>query len=169
MAFNLNYVKCQTLKNTIMNFENFTIKSQEVIDEAVKIADSKNQQIVEPEHLLKGVLKVGENITQFLMNKMGVNVRMVDAALDKTIDSFPKVRGKVDHYMSNTTKEVLDQALSLSQADGDQFVSMEYILLSLLLTSSKVSTLLKDAGMTEEALRQSIQEMRKGSNNIAVA
>ncbi|MBR5972543.1 MAG: ATP-dependent chaperone ClpB [Paludibacteraceae bacterium] len=146
-----------------MNFENFTIKSQEVIDEAVKIADSKNQQIVEPEHLLKGVLKVGENITQFLMNKMGVNVRMVDAALDKTIDSFPKVRGKVDHYMSNTTKEVLDQALSLSQADGDQFVSMEYILLSLLLTSSKVSTLLKDAGMTEEALRQSIQEMRKGS------
>jgi len=163
MAFNLNYVKCQTLKNTIMNFENFTIKSQEVIDEAVKIADSKNQQIVEPEHLLKGVLKVGENITQFLMNKMGVNVRMVDAALDKTIDSFPKVRGKVDHYMSNTTKEVLDQALSLSQADGDQFVSMEYILLSLLLTSSKVSTLLKDAGMTEEALRQSIQEMRKGS------
>ena len=163
MAFNLNYVKCQTLKNTIMNFENFTIKSQEVIDEAVKIADSKNQQIVEPEHLLKGVLKVGENITQFLMNKMGVNVRMVDAALDKTIDSFPKVRGKVDHYMSSTTKEVLDQALSLSQADGDQFVSMEYILLSLLLTSSKVSTLLKDAGMTEEALRQSIQEMRKGS------
>lgn len=163
MAFNLNYVKCQTLKNTIMNFENFTIKSQEVIDEAVKIADSKNQQIVEPEHLLKGVLKVGENVTQFLMNKMGVNVRMVDAALDKTIDSFPKVRGKVDHYMSNTTKEVLDQALSLSQADGDQFVSMEYILLSLLLTSSKVSTLLKDAGMTEEALRQSIQEMRKGS------
>ncbi|MBO4529848.1 MAG: ATP-dependent chaperone ClpB [Paludibacteraceae bacterium] len=146
-----------------MNFENFTIKSQEVIDEAVKIADSKNQQIVEPEHLLKGVLKVGENITQFLMNKMGVNVRMVDAALDKTIDSFPKVRGKVDHYMSSTTKEVLDQALSLSQADGDQFVSMEYILLSLLLTSSKVSTLLKDAGMTEEALRQSIQEMRKGS------
>ncbi|MBO7635639.1 MAG: ATP-dependent chaperone ClpB [Paludibacteraceae bacterium] len=146
-----------------MNFENFTIKSQEVIDEAVKIADSKNQQIVEPEHLLKGVLKVGENITQFLMNKMGVKVRMVDAALDKTIDSFPKVRGKVDHYMSNTTKEVLDQALSLSQADGDQFVSMEYILLSLLLTSSKVSTLLKDAGMTEEALRQSIQEMRKGS------
>ena len=146
-----------------MNFENFTIKSQEVIDEAVKIADSKNQQIVEPEHLLKGVLKVGENVTQFLMNKMGVNVRMVDAALDKTIDSFPKVRGKVDHYMSNTTKEVLDQALSLSQADGDQFVSMEYILLSLLLTSSKVSTLLKDAGMTEEALRQSIQEMRKGS------
>lgn len=163
MAFNLNYAKCQTLKNTIMNFENFTIKSQEVIDEAVKIADSKNQQIVEPEHLLKGVLKVGENVTQFLMNKMGVNVRMVDAALDKTIDSFPKVRGKVDHYMSNTTKEVLDQALSLSQADGDQFVSMEYILLSLLLTSSKVSTLLKDAGMTEEALRQSIQEMRKGS------
>ncbi len=163
MAFNLNYAKCQTLKNTIMNFENFTIKSQEVIDEAVKIADSKNQQIVEPEHLLKGVLKVGENVTQFLMNKMGVNVRMVDAALDKTIDSFPKVRGKVDHYMSNTTKEVLDQALSLSQADGDQFVSMEYILLSLLMTSSKVSTLLKDAGMTEEALRQSIQEMRKGS------
>ncbi len=163
MAFKLNYAKCQTLKNTIMNFENFTIKSQEVIDEAVKIADSKSQQIVEPEHLLKGVLKVGENVTQFLMNKMGVNVRMVEAALDKTIDSFPKVRGKVDHYMSSTTKEVLDQALSLSQADGDQFVSMEYILLSLLLTSSKVTTLLKDAGMTEEALRQSIQEMRKGS------
>ena len=96
-----------------MNFENFTIKSQEVIDEAVKFADKKNQQIVEPEHLLKGVLKVGENVTQFLMNKMSVNVPMVDAALDKAIEGFPKVRGKVDHYMSNTTKEVFDQAQQL--------------------------------------------------------
>lgn len=146
-----------------MNFENFTIKSQEVIDEAVKFADKKNQQIVEPEHLLKGVLKVGENVTQFLMNKMSVNVPMVDAALDKAIEGFPKVRGKVDHYMSNTTKEVFDQAQQLSQNDGDQFVSLEYILLALLLTPSNVSTLLKDAGMTESALRQSIAEMRKGS------
>ena len=146
-----------------MNFKNFTIKSQEVIEEAVKLAQSKNQQIIEPVHLLKGVLKLGENVTQFLFNKVGVNVAMLTSASDKMVESLPRVSGGSDPYLSNTANSVLQKADGLSKADGDQFVSMEYILLALLVEQSNVSTLLKDAGMTESSLRQAIAELRKGS------
>ena len=146
-----------------MNFKNFTIKSQEVIEEAVKLAQSKNQQIIEPVHLLKGVLKLGENVTQFLFNKVGVNVAMLTSASDKMVESLPRVSGGSDPYLSNTANSVLQKADGLSKADGDQFVSMEYILLALLVEQSNVSTLLKDAGMTEASLRQAIAELRKGS------
>ena len=146
-----------------MNFKNFTIKSQEVIEEAVKLAQSKNQQIIEPVHLLKGVLKLGENVTQFLFNKVGVNVAMLTSASDKMVESLPRVSGGSDPYLSNTANNVLQKADGLSKADGDQFVSMEYILLALLVEQSNVSTLLKDAGMTESSLRQAIAELRKGS------
>ena len=146
-----------------MNFKNFTIKSQEVIEEAVKLAQSKNQQIIEPVHLLKGVLKLGVNVTQFLFNKVGVNVAMLTSASDKMVESLPRVSGGSDPYLSNTANSVLQKADGLSKADGDQFVSMEYILLALLVEQSNVSTLLKDAGMTEASLRQAIAELRKGS------
>lgn len=146
-----------------MNFNNFTIKSQEVIQDSIDFAKSKNQQMIEPAHLLKSVLKLGENVTQFLFNKVGVDAKIVAAAVDRMVDSMPHVSGTSDVYLSNDSNAVLQKANDLSKTDGDQFVSMEYILLALLLQPSSVATLLKDGGMTEKSLRQAIAELRKGS------
>ncbi len=146
-----------------MNFNNYTIKSQEVIQESVNLAQSKNQQAIEPVHLLRSVLKLGENVTQFLFNKTGVNVSMLNTASEKMLESLPRVSGGGEPYLSNEANAVLLKAENISKEDGDQFVSLEYILLALLVEKSSVSTLLKDAGMTEKALRQAIQELRKGN------
>ena len=146
-----------------MNFDKYTIKSQEVIQESVNLAQSKNQQAIEPVHLLRSVLKLGENVTQFLFNKTGVNVSMLNTASEKMLESLPRVSGGGEPYLSNEANAVLLKAENISKEDGDQFVSLEYILLALLVEKSSVSTLLKDAGMTEKALRQAIQELRKGN------
>ncbi len=146
-----------------MNFNNYTIKSQEVIQESVNLAQSKNQQAIEPVHLLRSVLKLGENVTQFLFNKTGVNVSMLNTASEKMLEALPRVSGGGEPYLSNEANAVLLKAENISKEDGDQFVSLEYILLALLVEKSSVSTLLKDAGMTEKALRQAIQELRKGN------
>lgn len=146
-----------------MNFDKYTIKSQEVIQESVNLAQSKNQQAIEPVHLLRSVLKLGENVTQFLFNKTGVNVTMLNTASEKMLESLPRVSGGGEPYLSNEANAVLLKAENVSKEDGDQFVSLEYILLALLVEKSSVSTLLKDAGLTEKALRQAIQELRKGN------
>lgn len=146
-----------------MNFDKYTIKSQEVIQESVNLAQSKNQQAIEPVHLLRSVLKLGENVTQFLFNKTGVNVTMLNTASEKMLESLPRVSGGGEPYLSNEANAVLLKAENVSKEDGDQFVSLEYILLALLVEKSSVSTLLKDAGLTEKALRQAIHELRKGN------
>lgn len=145
-----------------MNLNNFTIKSQEVVQEAVNLAQSKSQQAIEPVHLLRSVLKLGENVTQFLFNKTGVNVAMLNTASEKMLESLPKVSGG-EPYLSNEANAVLLKAEAMSKTDDDQFVSIEYILLALLVENNSVSTLLKDAGLTEKELRQAIQELRKGA------
>jgi len=146
-----------------MNLNNLTIKGQEVFEEAVNLVEKKNQQAIGAVHLLKGVLKVGEKITNFIFNKMGVNILKLNNDADKIVDSYPKVSG-AEPYLSREANTVLQKAEELSKRAGDQFVPVEFILLALLVEKSAVSALLKDAGLTEKGVQQAIADLRKGSN-----
>ena len=144
-----------------MNFNNFTIKSQEAVQQAVNMVQSLGQQAIEPEHLLAGVLKVGENVTSFLFQKLGVNDRQITTVLDKQIASLPKVSGG-EPYLSREANEVLQKAVELSKELGDEYVSLEAIILAILQVKCTASTILKDAGVTEKELRAAINELRQG-------
>ena len=144
-----------------MNFNNFTIKSQEAVQEAVNLTQTRGQQAIEPVHLLAGVLKVGENVTNFIFQKLGMNAQQVTLVIDKQIDSLPKVSGG-EPYLSRESNEVLQRATQYSKEMGDEYVSLEAIILALLNVKSTVSTILKDAGMTDKDLRAAITELRKG-------
>ena len=146
-----------------MNFNNFTIKSQEAVQEAVNLVQSRGQQAIEPEHLLAGVLKVGENVTNFIFQKLGVNGQQIQTVLDKQIASLPKVSGG-EPYLSRETNEVLQKAIDYSKQLGDEYVSLEALLLALLNVKSTVATMLKDAGLTDKELRSAINELRQGQN-----
>ena len=144
-----------------MNFNNFTIKAQEAVQEAVNLVQAKGQQAIEPVHLLAGVMKVGENITRFIFQKLGVNEQQVSLVLDRQIDSLPKVSG-AEPYLSRESNEVFQKAMDYSKQMGDEFVSIEPVLLAILNVKSTASSILKDAGMTENELRKAIEELRKG-------
>ena len=144
-----------------MNFNNFTIKSQEAVQEAVNLTQTRGQQAIEPVHLLAGVLKVGENVTNFIFQKLGMNAQQVTLVIDKQIESLPKVSGG-EPYLSRESNEVLQRATQYSKEMGDEYVSLEAIILALLNVKSTVSTILKDAGMTDKDLRAAITELRKG-------
>lgn len=144
-----------------MNFNNFTIKSQEAVQEAVNLAQSRGQQAIDPVHVLHAVMKVGENVTNFIFQKLGMNGQQVALVADKQMESLPKVSGG-EPYLSRETNEVFQKATQYSKEMGDEFVSLEHLLLSLLVVKSTVSTILKDAGMTEKELRAAINELRKG-------
>ena len=146
-----------------MNFNNFTIKSQEAVQEAVNLVQSRGQQAIEPEHLMTGVLKVGENVTNFIFQKLGINDQQIATVLDRQIASLPKVSGG-EPYLSREANEVLQKAVDYSKELGDEYVSLEAILLALLNVKSTVSTILKDAGMTDKELRAAINELRQGQN-----
>ena len=141
---------------------NYTIKSQEAVQTAVQLAQEKGQQAIETGHLLRGVIEKGENITNFIFNKLGVNSRNVLAALDRIVDGYPKVSGG-SPYLSDEANKVLEKATKLAGEMGDQYVSLEHILLGLLSVKDPVSGMLKDAGMTEKETRAAIDELRKGS------
>ena len=144
-----------------MNFNNFTIKSQEAVQQAVNLVQSMGQQAIEPEHLLAGVLKVGENVTNFIFQKLGMNSQQVAMVLDKQIASLPKVSGG-EPYLSRDANEVLQKAVSFSKELGDEYVSLEAIILALLNVKCTVATILKNAGMTDKELRAAISELRQG-------
>ena len=144
-----------------MNFNNFTIKSQEAVQQAVNITQARGQQAIEPVHLLAGVLKVGENVTNFIFQKLGMNAQQIALVIDKQIDSLPKVSGG-EPYLSRESNEILQRAVQYSKEMGDEFVSLEAIILALLNVKSTVATILKDAGMTDKELRSAIAELRKG-------
>ena len=129
-----------------MNFNNFTIKSQEAVQEAVNLVQSRGQQAIEPEHLMAGVLKVGENVTNFIFQKLGINGQQIETVLDRQIASLPKVSGG-EPYLSRDANEVLQKAIEYSKGLGDEYVSLEALLLALLNVKSTVSTMLKDAGL----------------------
>ncbi len=144
-----------------MNLNNFTIKSQEAIQKAVQLTAEKNQQAIEPAHILKGIMTEGESVVNFLFQKLGVNITNIQTILDKQLESYPKVSGG-EPYLSRESNAVLQKAIDLSGQMGDQFVSLEHIILALLTEKSTVSSILKDAGVTEKELRAAIAELRKG-------
>ena len=133
------------------------------MQQAVNLVQSRGQQAIEPEHLLAGVLKVGENVTNFIFQKLGINGQQIETVLDKQIASLPKVSGG-EPYLSRDANEVLQKAVELSKSLGDEYVSLEAIILALLNVKSTVSTILKDAGVTDKELRAAISELRQGQN-----
>jgi len=144
-----------------MNYNNFTIKAQEALQKAISLAQSANQQIIEPAHLLKAVMLVGENITTFIFSKLGVNTRTLEMALDREIESYPKVSGG-DPMLSRETNAVMQKAAHFASKMEDQYVSLEHLLLAILSEKSTASQMLKDAGVTEQHLQMAIDELRKG-------
>jgi len=144
-----------------MTFDKFTIRAQEAIQEAVNLVQARGQQAIEPEHLLAGILKVGENVTNFLFQKLGVNSRQIEQILESQIASLPKVQGG-EPYLSRESNEVLTRAQDYASKGGDEFVSLEPMLLALLTVKSTVSRILKDAGITEQELASAVNELRKG-------
>ena len=145
-----------------MNFNNFTIKAQEAVQEAVNLVQSKGQQAVEPLHLLSGVLRQGENVIKFIFQKLGINTASVTQQVNAEIDKLPHVQGG-EPYLSRESNEVLQKAIDYSKQMGDEFVSIEPVLLAILNVSSPAATILKQAGMNEKELRAAITELRKGS------
>ena len=145
-----------------MNLNNFTIKSQEAVQQAVQLATQNGQQAIEAVHLLKGVIMTGESVTNFIFQKLGVNIQNLNRVLDAQISSLPKVSGG-EPYLSSEANAVLQKAIGYSSKMGDQYVSLEPIILALFTEKSTASQILKDAGMTENELRQAIEELRKGN------
>jgi ATP-dependent Clp protease ATP-binding subunit ClpB len=145
-----------------MNFNNFTIKSQEALQHAFQVAQGNNQQAIETGHILKGLIHEAESVILFLFKKLGVNTNILLLALDKVIESYPRVTGG-EQYLSNASNRAMQKALALAQEMGDQFVSVEHLLLSLLDAGDSVSQMLKDSGVQKDTLKKAIEELRKGS------
>ena len=144
-----------------MTFDNFTIRAQEALQHAVQRASELRQQSITPAHLLHGIMDVGENVTQFLFGKTGVNVQVLTSTLERHLQSLPRVEGG-EPYLDSDSNKVLNAAQEIARKDGDQFTGLEPLLLALLNTPSVVAQMLKDAGMTTTALTAAIKELRGG-------
>ncbi len=144
-----------------MNFNNFTIKAQEAVQKAIELAQANNQQMIETAHVLKGVMSVGENVTNFLFQKLGVNIRSLETALDKELETYPRVSGG-DPMLSRETNAVFQKAADFATKMGDQYVSIEHLLLALVNERSKTSDAMKAHGIAQNQLEKAIQELRKG-------
>ncbi|RYJ42747.1 ATP-dependent chaperone ClpB [Flavobacterium beibuense] len=144
-----------------MNFNNFTIKSQEAIQRAQQIAQSYGHQQIENEHIVKAILEVDENVTPFLLKKLNVNVQLFQQILDSTLQSFPKVSGG-EMSLSRDASTALTEASNIARKMNDEFVSIEHLLLAIFNSKSKVAQILKDQGVTEKGLKAAIEELRKG-------
>lgn len=144
-----------------MTFDKFTIKAQETVQEALRIAEQAGQQSIEPVHLLQGLLTKGKEVTNFIFQKLGVNPSQIQQLVQSEIAHLPKVSGG-QPYFSNDTDKVLQTTVDLSQSMGDQFVGLEPLLLALLTVTTTASRILKGAGCTEKEMRKAIEELRKG-------
>ena len=144
-----------------MTFDKFTIKAQEIVQAAVNKGQSLGQQTIEPVHLLAGVMDKGKDITNFLFQKLGVNPQRIETLVDSELNHLPRVQGG-EPYFSNDTQQVLNRTQDFATRMGDEFVSVEPILLALLSVNSTASRILKDAGITESELRKAIMELRQG-------
>ncbi len=145
-----------------MTFDNFTIKAQQAVQHAIDKATGNGSQAVGAVHLLAGVLSVGENVTQFLFGKTGVNERTLQSAVDNELKSYPRVSGGGQPYLDNDANEVLQKSQTIAQKEGDAYVGLEPLLMALLEVKSTASQMLKDAGLTADALRVAINELRGG-------
>ena len=144
-----------------MNFNNFTIKSQSAIQKAVETTRQGKNQAIEPVHLLKGVISEGESVVNFIFQKLGVNPGFVVQQLDKEIASLPKVSGG-EPYLSSASNDALEKASECAQKRGDQYVSLEMMLLGILVSNNSASTIMKNAGVTESDFNKAVDELRKG-------
>ncbi len=144
-----------------MTFDKFTIKAQEAVQEAINTAQQNRQQAIEPVHLLQGIMQKGRDVTNFIFQKLGINGSQIENLVQQELQHLPKVEGG-QPYFSNETNQVLQKAQENAQKMGDEFVSIEPILLALLQVNSTVSRILKDAGCTENGLLKAIQELRQG-------
>ena len=144
-----------------MNFDNFTLKAQEAVQHALQRAAELHHQVITPTHILYGVLEVGENVTQFIFGKVGVNEKTLRTAVDHELQSLARVEGG-EPYLDRAANAVLTQAQELARKNGDQFTALEPLLQALLETPSTAAQMLKDAGVTAQALTSAIAELRGG-------
>lgn len=144
-----------------MNFNSFTIKSQEAIQKALEYTRSAGQQQIEPEHLLKAVITEGESLVKFIFQKIGANPALISQQIDREIGMLPKVSGG-EPYLSRTSNDVLQRSLDIAKKQGDEYVTLEAILMALFQVNSSASTILKDAGLSEKELQAAVDELRKG-------
>lgn len=145
-----------------MNLNNFTLKSQEAIQQAQLLAGEASHQSIETGHILKGILAVDENVTPFLLKKLNVNPALITQVTDRIIESYPKVSGGSGQYLSSTANQAVVKAVNSLKEWGDEFVSIEHLLLGLLEGKDQVAQLLKDNGITTKDLKAAISELRKG-------
>ena len=144
-----------------MNLNNLTIKSQEVLQQAIEIAQGHNNQVVDTGHLLKALIADGENATSYIIRKIGISVETLSSAIDLIINRYPRVSGG-NPYLSNDLNKTLQKAQDFATKMGDQFVSTEHLLLGLTATGDNTNQLLKDKGVSEKELQKAINELRKG-------
>lgn len=144
-----------------MNFNNFTIKSQEAIQKAVEITRSSGAQAIEPVHLLKAIIEEGDSLVKFIFQKLGANLQQVVRQVDEAIANEPKVSGG-EPYLSLSTNDVMQKALDIAKSDGDEYVTLEAMLSAIFEINSSAATILKDAGITARELKAAITELRKG-------
>ena len=144
-----------------MTLDKFTIKAQEAVQQAVNTAQLSGQQVIEPAHILKGVMEKAKDVVNFIFQKLGVNAQQIDLLISQEIQHLPKVQGG-QPYLSNESNNVLVRAQETAQKMGDEFVSVEPILLALLQVNSTAARILKDAGCTEKEMLKAIQELRQG-------
>ena len=145
-----------------MTLDKFTIKAQEAVQQAVNTAQLNGQQAIEPAHILKGVMEKARDVANFIFQKVGVNGQQIEMLVEQEIKHLPRVQGAGQPYLSNESNQVLVKATELSQKMGDEFVSVEPLLLALLTVNSTASRIMKDAGCTEKDMRQAIEALRQG-------
>ena len=145
-----------------MNFNNFTIKSQEVVQKAVQICQSSGHQAIEPVHLLKAMTDDSESVTKFIFQKLAVNYRSMAIDIDRELQMLPKVQGAGEPYLSRESNEALQKAIEYSNKQGDEYISVEAMLMGILQSRNSASAVLKNAGVSENGLQSAVNELRKG-------
>ena len=149
-----------------MNFNNFTIKSQEAVQKAVEYTREASNQAIEPVHLLKAIANVGDSLVNFIFQKVGASTHQLSSLIDREIASLPRVSGG-EPYLSRESNEVLQKSLDIAKKNGDEYVTLEALLLSLFKVKSNASAILKDLGLNEKDLEAAINELRKGKKATA--
>ena len=149
-----------------MNFNNFTIKSQEAIQKAVEYTREASNQAIEPGHLLKAIANVGDSLVNFIFQKVGASTHQLSSLIEREIASLPKVSGG-EPYLSRESNEVLQKSLDIAKINGDEYVTLEALLMSLFKVKCNASAILKDLGLNEKDLEAAINELRKGKKATA--
>ncbi len=144
-----------------MNYNDFTIKSQEALQQSIELCRNAGNQVIEPAHLLKGVMIKGDALIKFLFQKLGVNSSNVELQVDKKIAAYPKVSGG-EPYFSRTTNEILSKSLIIAKSMGDEYVTIEAIFRAIFKVKSDASDILKDCGVSGDELKKAVEELRKG-------